>query len=211
MIDRKIVMLILISLIALGNANAQTNKGSRGIKKMIKAQSKAFKQGNIEFAVSKDHPNYIQYCAEVLRLALFADSTELMDVDIHKIDWVFDMRTSIPHDVLQEMDATSLLIYYSRRNKNRKSRFQYGSITATADSGYARIHDRNYPTPYFFRYYKIDGKWFVDRSEVFDYLVSVSTRNLAKQNCDPVNTYYPDLAETYRYTHPDIDPWKPIE
>lgn len=207
---RNIAIIILFSLLAIASANAQANKEGREIKKMIKAQNKAFRKDNTELAVTYFHPNYFKYAEEALRLALFADSTELMTVDLQMIDWVFHIRKSIPHDILQEMDATSLIIHYIRLNNNKEYRFRYGSISATTDSGYARIIDRHYPTPYFFRYYKIDGKWFVDRSEIFDYLNSISTRNLAKQNCVPVNTYYPDLAEYYRYNCPGFDPWKPV-
>lgn len=210
MIVRKILILLFVSQLALGNANAQANKDARDVNRMMKAQKKAFKQGNIELAISNYHPNYINYCAEILRLALYADSTELMAVELQKLEWVFHVRKSIPQNILQAMDAHSLIIHYIRLNTDKKPRFQYGSITATADSGYARIHDRNYPTPYFFRFYKVDGKWLIDRNEIYDYLNSVSARYLAKQNCDPINTYYPDLAEYYRYTCPGFDPWKPL-
>lgn len=210
-LSKHILFILLSLLLCTTNISyAQANKDRRAILKLIKTQNKAYKQGDAEQVVACYHSNTIDYWTELLRLARFADSTELMTVTFNQIDWVFDIRYHVPSTQLDTMDGASLLAFFSTPNgKPQKPIFSFGSITVSADSAYARVIHNRYPTPYFFKFYKEDGKWLIDKNGVYDQINAVSGRYLTKQNCAPIIVFYAELAEEWKYKCPGFDPWKP--
>lgn len=134
-----------------------------------------------------------------------------MTVTIHQIDRVFDIRHNVPNNELATIDGAGLLTFFSKpEGKPKKPVFRFGSITVSADSAYARVLHNKYPTPYFFKFYKEEGKWLIDKNGIYDQINAVLGRYLTKQNCVPNNLFYNDIAEEWRYKHPGFDPWKPI-